>query len=140
VKLFAPATGAPGFGGLFGELTAGVFASRLGGGEAVCAEAGITAASSRSEVIDFRIGISMFEMSDLNSPWRATFRSAHQNMYRSGTLNTATSASGVKAEMSNDMKQPKQRCHNASVKRHLRQSGRRIRSNQARRSDKFVLG
>ena len=32
VKLFAPATGAPGFGGLFGELTAGVFASRLAGG------------------------------------------------------------------------------------------------------------
>jgi hypothetical protein len=34
----------------------------------------------------------MFEMSDLNSPWRATFRSADQNMYRSGTLNAATSA------------------------------------------------
>ena len=53
-------------------------------------------------------------------------------------------AGRIKAEMSNDMKQPKQRCDNASVKRHLRQSGRRIRSNQARecggRSDKFVLG
>jgi hypothetical protein len=74
VKLFAPATGAPGFGGLFGELTAGVFASRLAGGELVCAEAGRTAASSKSEVIDFRIGVSMFEMSDVNAPWRATFR------------------------------------------------------------------
>jgi hypothetical protein len=90
VKLFAPATGAPGFGGLFGQLTAGVFASRLGGGEAVCAEAGRTAASSRNEVINFRMGISMFEVSDLNSPWRATFQSAHQNL----NADTSASASG----------------------------------------------
>lgn len=32
VKLLAPATGAPGLGGLFGVFTAGVFASRFAGG------------------------------------------------------------------------------------------------------------
>jgi hypothetical protein len=31
VKLFAPETGAPGFGGLFGVFTAGVLASRFAG-------------------------------------------------------------------------------------------------------------
>jgi hypothetical protein len=61
VKLFAPATGAPGFGGLFGELTAGVFASRLAGGELVCAEAGRTAASNKSEGIVFGRRARIFE-------------------------------------------------------------------------------
>jgi hypothetical protein len=32
VKLLAPATGAPGLGGLFGVFTAGVFALRFAGG------------------------------------------------------------------------------------------------------------
>jgi hypothetical protein len=37
-----------------------VFASRLAGGWAVCAEAGMAAASSRSEIIDLRMDISIF--------------------------------------------------------------------------------
>ena len=57
VKLFAPATGAPGIGGLFGELTAGVFASRFAGG-VVCAKTGTAEASSRSDIRGLRIGIS----------------------------------------------------------------------------------
>src|SRR4029078_9183370 len=44
VKLFAPATGALGFGGLLGELTAGVLASRFAGGGAVWAISGMVEA------------------------------------------------------------------------------------------------
>jgi hypothetical protein len=81
------------------------------------------AASSKREVIDFRIGVSMFEMSDVNAPWRATFRFGTPNQRRiwEERWNADTSASGrTRAiEMSNDIKGQRQRFNNASVKRHL---------------------
>ena len=55
VKLLAPATGAPGLGGLLGELTAGVLASRFAGGRDVgCwANAGRAIATRATEIIIF---------------------------------------------------------------------------------------
>src|SRR4029078_6214350 len=57
VKLFAPATGAPGLGGLFGELTAGVLASRFAGGRADCAIAGMVEAIRANEMKMVRIAV-----------------------------------------------------------------------------------
>ncbi|MFZ1193632.1 MAG: hypothetical protein WAO16_32480, partial [Pseudolabrys sp.] len=65
-------------------------------------------ASSRSEVIDFRISVSMFEISDVNVPCRASFRSAQQNLTlgtERGCKRVGTRAE-IEVEMSNDTKEP----------------------------------
>src|SRR3954453_7885772 len=56
VKLLAPATGAPGLGGLFGEFTAGVFAFGFAGGF-ICdwANAGSATATSAAAIKNLRM-------------------------------------------------------------------------------------
>ena len=56
VKLFAPATGAAGLGGVFGVLTAGVLASWFVGFMLVPAIAGMAEATNKTAIIDLLIG------------------------------------------------------------------------------------
>src|SRR5438309_4187645 len=58
VKLFAPATGAPGLGGAFGVFTAGVLASRLAGCATAAVEmvAAMTASGRMSRMFCFSSG------------------------------------------------------------------------------------
>src|SRR3984957_6684776 len=60
VKLFAPATGAVGLGGVFGVLTAGVLASLFANFILVCAIAGMVVATNKTAIIDLLIGFSFF--------------------------------------------------------------------------------
>src|SRR6185437_14753211 len=60
VKLFAPATGAAGLGGVFGVLTAGVLASLFAGLMLVSAIAGMVEATNKTAIIDLLIEFPFF--------------------------------------------------------------------------------